>query len=445
MGRNMAEYFLEKERKVPVKGKYDVIVCGGGPSGFISAIASARAGAKTLLIERYGFLGGTATAGMIVDFGSIYDGNQVIVGGITHEFLHMLEKFGGAWMRDEKTHSMVFDPESMIMVSQEMVLESGCTILFHTWICEPIVENGVVKGVITENKSGRQAFLGKVIIETTGDGDIAARAGAQFEFGHGSKDILQPVTLEVIVGNVDVTKISLDAFKKIKTWIAEAKQNNEWIIPTERFFSWGRVIKRGEPANPKSSFFFFNATNVLNINGCDVEDLTRAEIESRRQVDCLIRFLRKYVPGFENCYPDRTAAQVGIRETRRIIGDYILKREDVLSGRHFDDGVVPSCNSIDVHDPEGKDFKHEFLNPDAHYEIPYRCFLPKGLDGILTGGRCISADYRALGSTRVMVVCMPIGEAIGIAASIAVKENCTPREIPVQELRSILRNAGMSL
>jgi len=169
------------------------------------------------------------------------------------------------------------------------------------------------------------------------------------------------------------------------------------------------------------------------------------ESKSQRQVDCLIRFLRKYVPGFENCYLDRTAAQVGIRETRRIIGDYILSREDVISARHFEDGVVPGCNSIDVHDPCGKDFKHEYLKPGTHYEIPYRCFLPKGLDGILTGGRCISADYRALGSTRVMVVCMPIGEAVGIAASIAVKEHCMPREIPVSKLRSTLRNAGMSL
>ncbi|MCX7705104.1 MAG: FAD-dependent oxidoreductase [bacterium] len=439
------QYMYEKERKIPVKDKYDVIVCGGGPSGFVAAVASARCGVRTLLIERYGFPGGTATAGMMVEFGSIYDGKQVIVGGITHEFLHRLEKFGGAIMKDEKTHSMVFDPESMIMVSLEMLVESGCEIMFHTLACEPIVEENIVKGVITESKSGRQAIFGKVVIDTTGDGDIAARAGAKYQMGHRRENILQPVSLEIIVGNVDATKITPETYFQNKQLIARAKEKGEWTIPTERFFSWGRVLKRGQPQDPKNSFFFLNATNVLNINGCNVDDLTRAEIESRRQVDQLINFLRKYMRGFENCYLDRVACQVGIRETRRITGDYLLTGEDVLSARHFEDGVVPACSSIDVHDPEGKDFGHEYLKEGTHYEIPYRCFLPKEIEGILVGGRCISADYRALGSTRVMVVCMPIGEAIGTAAAIAVKEKCVPRKIPVQKLKFQLRDAGMSL
>jgi len=439
-----ADFYCEGEKKIPIKGCYDVIVCGGGASGFIAAVASSRAGARTLLIERYGFPGGTATAGMMVEFGSIYDGRDVIVGGITHEFLHRLEKFGGVNMKDDKSHAMVFDPESMIMVSLKMLIESGCEIMFHTLVCEPIIENNVVKGVITESKSGREAFSGKVVIDTTGDADIAARAGARYEIGHGNEKQFQPVTLEIIIGNVDGTRIQ-SSLAQNKVFIEQAREKGDWTIPTERLFSWGRVKKRGAPENIESCFYFFNATNVLNVNGCNTQDLTRAEIEARGQVEGFVNFLKNYVRGFENCYLDRTAAQVGIRETRRIIGDYILTREDVLSGKHFEDGVVPGCNSIDVHDSSGKDFVHEFLKEGEHYEIPYRCFLPANLEGILVGGRCISADYRALGSTRVMVVCMPIGEAIGTAASMAIAENCLPRRIMVQKLKETLKTVGMKL
>ena len=152
----------------------------------------------------------------------------------------------------------------------------------------------------------------------------------------------------------------------------------------------------------------------------------------------------KWSPG-EKCYLDRTAAQVGVRETRGVTGDYTLTREDVLSARHFPDGVVPACNSIDVHDADGREFTHEYLEKGTHYEIPYRSFLPAGLDGILVAGRCLSADRPALGSARVMVVCMPMGEACGRAAAVAVRKECTPRDVPVEEIRAALRKGGTVL
>ncbi len=200
--------------------------------------------------------------------------------------------------------------------------------------------------------------------------------------------------------------------------------------------------KRGAPDIPEQSFFFINGTNALGVDGTSAPSLTQAEIETRRQVEALVNFLRKYAPGFENCYLDRTAAQVGIRETRRIVGDYTLTREDVLGARHFPDGVVPACNSLDVHDVAGRRFQLEFLQPGTHYEIPFRCFLPAGLEGLLVAGRCISADHAALGSVRVMVVCMPMGEACGLAAALSVKNKCRPRDIPVAELRAALRRGG---
>jgi len=435
----------EESKKTPVAGKYDVIVCGGGPSGFIAAIASARKGAKTLLIERYGFLGGTATAGMMVEFGSIYNGTDVLLGGVTHEFLHCLTEYGGAYRTNEKTHHTIFDPESMIMVCQNMVLQSKVTVRLHTLIVSSIMEGNKITGVITESKSGREAFLGKVIIDATGDGDVAVSAGATYQMGiDNSSEDLQPVTLEVILGNVDATRVP----QSYDEWLAnvtEARKNGEWLIPTERIFSWGRVKKRGAPDDPHRSFFFINGTNVLNINGCDTQDLTRAEIESRNQVECLVECMRKYFPGFEESYLDRTAAQAGIRETRRIIGDYTLTRDDVLSARHFSDGVVPACNSIDVHDSEGKDFAHEYLSSGTYYEIPYRSFLPVGIENLLVTGRSFSSDRFALGSARVMVVCMPMGAACGIAAALASEKNSSPRRLNPEEVRIQLKKEGTIL
>jgi NADPH-dependent 2,4-dienoyl-CoA reductase/sulfur reductase-like enzyme len=435
--------FHEAAREVPVLGEYDVVVCGGGPAGFVAAVSAARGGARTLLIERYGFLGGTATAGLMVEFGPIHDGEKVLVGGAAHEFLHRLIDHGGAHVHDAQTHAMTFDPESMIAVCQEMVLDAGAEMLLHTWIAEAIVDEGRVVGVIVENKSGRGAVLGKVLIDATGDGDVAARAGAGFDIGHDRPDVMQPVTLELILGNVDTTAVP-ESHHDVTPMIRGAGSEG-WPIPTERILSWGPVEKRGAPSDPQRGWFFINATNVLGVNGLDAQDLTRAEIGTRRQVAPLVEFFRRHVPGFESCYLDRTAAQVGIRETRRIRCLYTLTRDDVLSGRHFADGVVPGCNSIDVHDVAGRDFEHEFLRPGSYYEIPYRCFLPEHLDGLLVTGRCLGADYRALGSARVMVVCMPMGDACGRAAAMAARAGKSPREIDVTALRAALSAEGTVL
>jgi ribulose 1,5-bisphosphate synthetase/thiazole synthase len=432
----------ETAPKVPVAGNYDVIVCGGGPAGFVAAIAARRAGATTLLVERYGFLGGTATAGLMVEFGSIYDGARVIVGGITHEFLHRMDDFGGAPMRHPDSHRMVFDPESMIAVCQDMLTETGADVLLHTLVVDAIGQNGLVKGVIVESKSGRQALLGKTVIDATGDGDVAVRAGAEYHLGRKEDGRMQPVSLEVIVGNVDSTRLSRQETKTLTEMIRREKEAGEWTIPTDRLFSMGRVLRRGAPDRPKEASFFINGTNVLDVDGTDARDLTRAEFESRKQVDVLVRFLRRHAPGFENCYLERTAAQVGIRETRRIKGDYTLSGEEALAGNHFADGVVPSHQSIDVHDVAGKCFEHKYLELGTHYEIPYRCFLPAGLDGILVSGRCISVDHEALGSVRRMVTCMPMGEACGRAAAMASGTGCSLRDVPVGLLRQALREGG---
>lgn len=188
--------------------------------------------------------------------------------------------------------------------------------------------------------------------------------------------------------------------------------------------------------------YFINAANALNVDGTNASDLTRAETECREQVYEIENFMRKYTPGFERCYVDRVAARIGVRETVRIQGKYTLTRGDVLEARHFDDGVVPGCNSIDVHDVDGKVFKHQYLRAGAHYQIPWRCFLPETVTGLIVTGRCLSADHYALGSVRVMAVCMPMGEACGAAAALAAGESITPDKLPAEKIREILRAGG---
>lgn len=440
-------------RNIPVYGSYDVVVCGGGATGFVAAIASARRGAKTLLIERYGFLGGTATASMMLEFGPMHDGRQQLVGGITHEFLHRLESYGGAYFTNTTTHAMVFNPESMIAVCQAMVEEAGVEMLLHAWLAGAIVDDGRVVGVIAESKSGRQAVLAKTVIDCTGDGDIAARAGATWEMGRPGDHKVQPVSMEILVGDVDATKVAASLVHndfirrmcELNPKIAEAKARGEWTIPTEQLFSWGRVLKRGLKDDPHRSFFFVNGTNAVDVDATDARSLTAAELQTRREVEEMLTFLKRNAPGFENCYLDRVAVQLGVRETRRITGDAMLTRDDVITGRHFPDGVVPSCMSIDVHDVSGKAFSHERVRENSHYQIPYGCFLPKGLEGLLVAGRCISADHWALGSARVMIVTMPMGEAVGVAAALASGRGVTPRAVPVEDIRRLIREGGTVL
>lgn len=430
------KFFREDARKIPILGSYDVIVCGGGASGFPAAAAAARNGARVLLIERYGFLGGTATAAMMVQFGSSSDGVRLLSGGFVVEFLKKMSQSGSV-LDDPKTFSMTFSPDHMILVVQEMLLEAGAELLFHTQVVDVVMDGNNVTGIIVENKSGRGVYHAKIFIDATGDGDLAARSGAGFDIGRSEDGKMQPVSLEILVGGVDSTRVDLQG--KLSDAINNAS-DQEWPIPTKRIFSWAEVPKAG--TDPEHRCYFINATNVLDVDGTDAQDLTRAEIESRRQVGPLIDFLRNHAAGFENCHLERTACQVGIRETRRIQGKYTLTADDVLSARHFSDGIVPAHNNIDVHDVDGLDFEHYHLEQGTHYQIPYRSLLPAKIQGLIVAGRAISADHRALGSTRVMCVSMPIGEAAGIAAALSLKCRTLPSYLDPAKIRRKMKSNG---
>lgn len=438
-------YLTEAEKQLPIWGSYDVIVGGGGSAGFPAAVAAARNGAKTLLIEKFGFLGGTATAGLMVEFGTLSNGERQIVGGITHEFIHRMIDFGGCWYHDLEIHrgNTRFCPETYKTIARQMCLESGVDILYHTWIAGVIKENNLIKGVIVENKGGRGVFLGKTVVDCTGDGDIAWQSGVPFSKGN-EKGLMQPMTLVFLVGDVNHNRF-VEANVDFISIYKEARQNGDLTVPVERPGSIGRVIRKDREDDPERCDYFINGTNILKVDGTNPWELTKAEIEAREQVRELVKVFRKYVPGFEKCYLIETAAHIGVRETRRIKGYYTLTADDVMQYKKFDDRIVLAHNKIDIHETDSHGFDLRILPVGESYQIPYRSIVPQKINNLLVSGRCISATHEALGSTRVMVITMPLGEAAGAAAALIARKGCCAHQLDVSLLQNTLLEQGAIL
>jgi len=321
-----------------------------------------------------------------------------------------------------------------------------------------------------ENKSGRWAILGKVIIDATGDGDLAAAAGAPFEKREPEK--LQPCSLMFRIGNVNIDKIrrfikrhpeSLLSMNSRVRYMRRGKRREPEYFQKKYFVFHGftNLIKeareKGEYHIPKDIVEFCllpregevttNMANVIAIDGTNALSLSKAEIEGRKRVIEAMNFLKKHVPGFENSYLIETAHHIGVRETRRIKGDYVLTKEDIIQNRKFDDGIAMCGYMIDIHHSKGE-LQQPFVDhggPEKGFDIPYRCLLPKGVENLIVAGRCISTTFEAHGSIRVMVPCMAMGQAAGTAAALAVKEEVTPRQLDVQKLRKTLIDQGVHL
>jgi len=453
--------------------KKDVLVVGGGTSGFIAAIAAARNGASCLIVEQYGFLGGTMTASLLPHCQTFYDskGNQIIK-GIPQELIERLEKEKGAlghlprppiyWGTDTP-----YDGEVYKKITDDMVKEEGVDVLFHTFACEPIIYGQELKGIIIQNKSGRQIILADITIDCTGDGDIAAFAGAPYKKGRDSDGLCQGVSFQFEMLNVDLDKTAtyiqstknkdknilwalsdsgvigkkLDSKKESfvrlvgtipKDIIQKDKLPADFEVFTMESIREGRVIM-GHP-------------HVLNVDATNAKSLTEANFKGRRKVHKFVSVLKKYIPGFENAYLNRIAPHIGVRETRRIIGDYVLTSDDIKSSKVFFDSVAKGAFPIDVHSTEklgDEDNIFEYL--ESAYTIPFRCLIPKKLKNILVAGRCISTDREANGSIRVTPTCMALGQAAGTAASLCVLKQVSPRELEIKELQNLLKSQGVVL
>jgi hypothetical protein len=452
-------------RSAQIAAETDVLVVGGGPAGMGAALGAAGCGVDVILVERYGFLGGNATASLVMPLMSFHTqtprpekegettllptdhgrGEPVIAGALK-TFLERLVKAGGAIAPSMKTgYTVPFDPEIFKMTALELLDEAGVHFLFHALASDVILQSNLIKGVVFETKSGPIVIHARTIVDCTGDGDIAARAGIPFELGREEDRLVQPMTLVF-----RMTEFHRENFERY------VKENpDQWRGVHGLSDLIQKATLKGELQLPREDILFFgtphekevsiNSTRVIRVLGTDVWDLTYAEYQSRQQMKQIAAFLRKYVPGFEQAYTVQSGVNVGVRETRRIKGEYQLTAEDILSARKFPDTIARSTYPVDIHNPEGTGTVLKKLPKGEFYDIPLRCLLPERIDNLLTAGRCISGTHEAHSSYRVMPVSMATGQAAGVCAGIASKNQKIPRSLPFEDVQKELIRQGADL
>ena len=424
---------VEPARSLPVAREVDVLVVGGGTSGCAAAVAAARRGANVLLVERYGFLGGTATAAMVGCFCGVYtcgpdSTHQLLVGGIPREAMSRLEAVGGGY---KCRHRLQVDHEIFKVVRDQWTAETGVGILFHATVAEALVADGAIHGVVVEHKGGREAILAARVIDASGDGDVAALAGAPFEIGDEHGDMQAP-TQVFYMGHVDIERAMAFPEKEIRRLLIEVTASGEFDFP--------RVSGSFSPT-PQPGKVHVNMSRVPDVNGIDPWSLTLGTLEGRRQVEGFARFLVKYVPGFESARVDAIAPQLGVRETRRVMGHHVLTREDVLEARKFDTAICRSSWPIEDH-ARGRETIRLHLPGDDFYQVPYGCLVPHEIDNLLLAGRCVSATHDGQASVRVMGPGMAMGQASGTAAAMSLRAGVSPRRLDPAALRRELVAAG---
>jgi hypothetical protein len=418
----------EPAREIPVVAEVDVLVVGGGPAGIAAATAAARNGARTLLVERYGYLGGLATGGLVLFMSDLYDGQgERCIGGVQWEALERLRTMGG--LAESGPRNLHVDSELFKIVADDLCLEAGASLRLHSWAVDALVEEGIVRGAVVESKSGRQAILAQISIDASGDGDLGAFAGAAYDLAH------MRIGLNFKVGGVD-----LDAYR------AYARQHPEEVKTLRREVQAAGGCPIGTGATPYSGAgVYWSGTRGLAARGdspvpddgragfagtlsaIDVEDLTYAEIEMHKQIRAGIDFYRERVPGYENVRLLAIASQLGVRDSRRIEGLHRLTWDESEGNATFDDAIGWVGN--------------EFVHVDR-LQVPYRSLVPEKVEGLLIAGRCISVDDRMANPMRLIPPCMMTGQAAGTAAALAVKAGVAPRDLSVDQLRRQLVTDG---
>lgn len=415
---------------------FDVAVCGGGPAGFIAAISAARNGAKTILIERYGFLGGMATLSHVSPITTFSKKGERIIGGIPLEFAKEMEKLNGA-DTSYQSGRVPFDTEIYKLVAQRMTLNSGVTLLLHSYVSGCTLDNNRLDTVIVHNKSGEQRIKARYFIDCTGDADLAHMAGFPCRTG-GDGEELQPMTLWFRLGGVDTDKLEnmemrFEHIRSVNTRIREKlialgaekeipKFGGPWILTT---------LRKGE-ATINMSRFAGDGTDALSI--------THAECVLREDVFKLVDLLVAYFPEFKNAYIMDTGTQVGVRETRRIEGLYEMTVDDILNAKDFPDTVAKGGHHIDIHKADSR--AQDLRRVEEAYNIPYRSMIPKSSDNLLVAGRSISVSRDAFASVRVQATCMALGQASGTASALCCQKGLPVHELDGSELKSILKDQG---
>lgn len=418
--------------------KYDIIVAGAGPAGICAAVSAARQGARVALIERYGVVGGNLTAGYV---GPIL--GSVGPGTMRDEVCGLLGVKDNDWI-GEQGNAHNFE-EAKFTLADLVAKESNIDVFLQTAVFDVIKEDNVVKGLVCASNEGPLRFEAPVTIDCTGDGIVSFMAGA--EVGKGREDgLMQPVTLEFTIDGVDEERglICIGDVDNVE-------------LNGQRFLDWckdraaeGKIPEklaavRLHPCVEKGRRQV-NTTQVNRVDITRIEQIFPADYELRQQINLLRDFLRENLPGYENIKVIGSGTTTGVRESRRIMGDYVIDADELSAGKRFPDVIVHDALFIvDIHNPDGAGQAEDKIQYCQPYDLPYRCFLPKGLEGLMVAGRCISGTHRAHASYRVMSICMAMGEAVGIAAALSVQNGCTPRQLDVTLLQKTMTDKGIVL
>ncbi|HEX7249833.1 MAG TPA: FAD-dependent oxidoreductase [Burkholderiales bacterium] len=437
---------IEERRETPVLGEYEVVVLGGGPAGLAAAASAGRAGRSTILVERYGFLGGAGTASGVTNFCGLHakvDGeHRQVVHGVCDDLLGRLERLGGL----SKPHSLfqdrilaqAYDTSAYKVAADEMLLSAEVKLLFHAFAVGVKKEGlGKVEALIVETKSGRRAILGGIFVDCSGDGDLAHWAGAPCEIGDGHGNMLYPSTM-YRVGGVDAQKAGA-AWETLPELMERAEQG-------------GRRFPRKKPIlrpQPNAAEWRANLTQIRNpdgsaVSGIDAEQLSFGEVEGRRQCRDTFEFLREAAPGFERAYIAEIAPQIGIRETRRVRGEYMLTEDDVLDCAQFADSIGVYGWPVENHVAGNVEFVFQ-RKPRGSNQLPYRMIVPLGVNNLLVAGRCASMTHVGQSAARVSGPCFAMGQAAGTAAHLCLQEGAAPRALDAKRLQRALESEGALL
>ncbi len=472
----MPRTVTEPERQTPVWKDSDVLVVGGGVAGIVAAVAAARSGARTVLIEQSGVLGNMAAGSVGLPILAFFStSGKRLTGGIPEEIVTRMMALGGCaghTMESGQKYSSgsitVFDPEVFSRVVHQLLNESGVDVYLHTWFAAPWMDGHTVKGVFVETKSGRLAISARVTVDCSGDGDVAFRAGAPTAKPGGDSGEIQPATLPFVIDGVDVLRFAeavrtnpelyrvhqkigiVDGARgpQVQYSSREISGLEPLMVPLhaadklgfpQPFMILCRTMREGQ--------FFVNMAKVVDVDVTDVDSYSRGEMLARMRVAPVMDFLRQYVPGFEHIRVVSTPHQLGIREGRLLLGEHILTIDEMAARQTYPDTVAMGGRYVDIHRVEEKvDFAKRKVPvaqtfPDGYF-IPYRCLVPRQVDGLLVAGRCSSATRAAMGSVRVMGCVMALGQAAGVAAALSAKSGAAPRDVNMAAAQDTLRRLG---
>lgn len=430
---------ISETLRTPVTAEYDVIVSGGGASGLIAAVSAAGEGARTAVIERSGCFGGTGTSAMVAQWLGFHNGEMRVVGGLGLELTKRVCALGGskgftpyvfgeAGRKPIPLLHFAFNPEIVKIACDEFANDAGIDIYFHTQIARPIVGDGRVGGIIIENASGRSALRSKIVIDATGDATIASASGVPCMGEEAElRKKRQPCALLFRLSNVDV--------KRFRSLPRDEKRAIAVEGVREGRLHWESLAFLSTPAGTDAICMM---SRIYDIDALNAADLTRAELVGRQQIKGIVEFLQERVPGFEKSVLATIAERIGIRETRRIVGQYKLEESDILEESRFPDSVALAAGPVSLHQSDGSSVNNIYM-PDVAFEIPLRCMLPKTMEGIVVTGRAICASREANGGARNMGTAMALGDAAGVYAARYAQGKSTLTEPAADEIRKTLR------